>query len=73
MPLKYTVFVYGVHILDSLVIWQPSRSRFGCTSKIGLEKVLFEDENLHFYRNLEASNELPVNVGQIIFTPCIRV
>ena len=52
--------------------------RFGCTSKIGLEKGFLEDEKLHFFRTLEASNELPVasnelpvNAGQLIFIQCI--
>ena len=42
---------------------------------MGLEKGFLEDENLHFFRTLEASNELPVNVGQLIFISyivCIR-
>ena len=59
--------LYHTSFAPSHFIW----SRFGCTSKIGFEKGFLKDENLHFFQTLEASNELPVNVGQLIFIPCI--
>ena len=37
----------------------------------GWKKDFFEDEMLHFFQSLEASNELPVDAGQLVSIPCI--
>ena len=45
---------------------------FESIAKKGVGKRLFGIRKFTlFFRTLEATNELPVNVGQLIFIPCI--